>query len=99
MDYYKWVATSDADEEYSLTSADGNVICDIWKSEENEWGGRFEEPEMCSFLLRNVNSSDKAKWQATLLLYNCFNEKANYLLRIRDKLPSISELAEIAGVV
>jgi hypothetical protein len=99
MNYFQWVATSDTDEEYSLTSADGNVICSIWKSGENEWEGRFEEPEIRSFLLRNVNSSDKAKWQATLLLCSCLNEKANYLLRIRDKLPSILELAEKAGVV
>lgn len=95
LDNSYWKEYNDGERAY-LWSADGEKIAFIQKKD-TVWDC-IVWPQLIAenFYYNGMSSIEEVEWQITLYIYNKCNNIANQLHRIRDTLPSIHELAELA---
>lgn len=84
---------------YSILYDEDNcdkTILSILKLQGNEY--QINLDCLHDYCITTADSMAYAEWYAVNYLYNCCNREANYYHNIRDHLPSIHDLAVIAGI-
>lgn len=85
--------------EYKLKDASGQTIAYLFRNYDSRWFCRFHNDDWnmnFGVTFEGLKNAEEVIWQTTLWIYNTCNHVANSFHRIRDHLPSLHELREIA---
>lgn len=89
------------DFQYELKDTSGELVAFLSHSFEDKWYCQFLNHSCgTSFLVdfEGIKNGEEAVWQATMWIRTTCNKTANSFHQIRDHLPSLAKLRELAEV-